>query len=171
MRCEMGCEVSKPDKHELLHGRVSLVQRDKLLREFDDISTELESDAMLQRTINAILNLLPVERASVFLVDHTGGVMRTFNKIEQEKSGSYAGKIVENRNGESTTQQTIPTSKAVSIPIDSGIAGAVVSSAKSVVVPNANADPRFNRTVDEQTGFRTRNIICVPVKLALTKAG
>ena len=112
MRCEMGCEVSKPDKHELLHGRVSLVQRDKLLREFRDISTELESDAMLQRTINAILNPPPVERASVF-----SSTTLVASCVRSTKSSREELQLVPGRLWRTVMARvpaaSIPTSKAV----------------------------------------------------------
>ena len=46
----------------------------------------------------------------------------------------------------------------------SGIAGHVFTSRESVIVHDAYKDERFNRTVDEQTGFATRNILCVPIR-------
>ncbi|UGQ48285.1 GAF domain-containing protein [Massilia endophytica] len=45
-----------------------------------------------------------------------------------------------------------------------GIAGHVFSTGESLLIPDAYADPRFNRSVDEQTGFVTRNILCVPIR-------
>jgi hypothetical protein len=33
-----------------------------------------------------------------------------------------------------------------------------------VSVPDAYAEPLFNRAVDEETGFRTRNILAVPLR-------
>lgn len=47
-----------------------------------------------------------------------------------------------------------------------GIAGYVFSKGEGIIVPDAYSDPRFNRNVDEQTGFITRNILCVPIKTA-----
>lgn len=48
----------------------------------------------------------------------------------------------------------------------SGIAGYVFTSGEGVIIHDAYADSRFNRTVDEQTGFVTRNILCVPIRTA-----
>ncbi|MBI2985185.1 MAG: GAF domain-containing protein [Deltaproteobacteria bacterium] len=45
-----------------------------------------------------------------------------------------------------------------------GIAGHVFSSGKGEIVEDAYSDRRFNRSVDQQTGYRTRNIICAPIK-------
>ena len=46
----------------------------------------------------------------------------------------------------------------------SGIAGAVFTSGKGEIIADAYKDDRFNRKIDEQTGFKTRNIVCAPVK-------
>src|SRR5471032_3402646 len=45
-----------------------------------------------------------------------------------------------------------------------GIAGHVFTTGEAVLIADAYADPRFNRAIDEQTGFVTRNILCVPIK-------
>jgi len=45
----------------------------------------------------------------------------------------------------------------------SGIAGHVYSTGEPLIIHDAYSDPRFNRAVDEQTGFTTRNIMCVPI--------
>jgi adenylate cyclase len=45
-----------------------------------------------------------------------------------------------------------------------GIAGHVFTTGEAVVIADAYADVRFNRSIDEQTGFVTRNILCVPIK-------
>ena len=47
---------------------------------------------------------------------------------------------------------------------DSGIAGHVFQKGEGLIIHDAYKDPRFNRNVDEQTGFKTRNILCVPIK-------
>jgi len=46
----------------------------------------------------------------------------------------------------------------------SGIAGLVFTTGTGVIVDDAYDHPSFNRGVDEQTGFRTRNILCAPVR-------
>jgi len=45
-----------------------------------------------------------------------------------------------------------------------GIAGHVYTTGEAVIIDDAYADARFNRSVDEQTGFVTRNILCVPIR-------
>ncbi len=45
-----------------------------------------------------------------------------------------------------------------------GIAGLVALTAEGIIIPDAYEDSRFNRSVDEQTGYRTRCLLCVPLK-------
>lgn len=52
----------------------------------------------------------------------------------------------------------------ISISKGQGIAGSVVESGKSVIVEDASKDERFSSSVDEETGFKTKSLICVPLK-------
>ena len=45
----------------------------------------------------------------------------------------------------------------------SGIAGWVAQHKKPIIINNVTTDQRFNRSVDEATGFTTKSIICVPL--------
>ena len=49
------------------------------------------------------------------------------------------------------------------IPEDSGIAWDVFKTRKSMVINDVKTDVHFFRGVDEETGFRTRNILCTPM--------
>ncbi|MFH1809945.1 MAG: HD domain-containing phosphohydrolase [Pseudomonadota bacterium] len=51
----------------------------------------------------------------------------------------------------------------IRLPVGKGIAGHVARTRAPVVIPDAYADSRFNPEVDKQTGYRTRNILCVPM--------
>lgn len=44
-----------------------------------------------------------------------------------------------------------------------GIAGEAVRTADVIIVPDAYADERFNPEIDKKTGFRTRNMITIPM--------
>ena len=46
---------------------------------------------------------------------------------------------------------------------DVGIAGRVFTTHESLIINDAYADPRFNREVDELTGYETRNLVCAPI--------
>jgi adenylate cyclase len=47
---------------------------------------------------------------------------------------------------------------------NTGIAGWVFTHGKAEIVKNAYDDPRFNQSIDQKSGFNTRNILCVPVR-------
>jgi len=49
---------------------------------------------------------------------------------------------------------------------NTGVAGHVFTTGEAAVINDAYADARFNRTIDQQTGFVTKNIICVPIRTA-----
>ena len=45
-----------------------------------------------------------------------------------------------------------------------GIAGAIFQTGKGEIIHDAYADERFNSSIDEQTGYVTKNIVCAPVR-------
>ncbi len=49
------------------------------------------------------------------------------------------------------------------IPEGAGIVGEVVAKNETIKVDNAYKDPRFHAEVDKQSGYKTKNLICVPV--------
>ena len=76
-------------------------------------------------------------------------------------------------NDEKTNELYIETgeglrSKQIRFPNHLGIAGSVFSTGKSMNIPYAYADLRFNPSFDKTTGYFTRSILCVPV---VTKEG
>jgi putative ABC transport system ATP-binding protein len=52
----------------------------------------------------------------------------------------------------------------IRIPLSSGIAGRVATTGEPLNIPDAYAEPLFNPAVDEATGYRTRSILCMPMK-------
>ncbi len=49
------------------------------------------------------------------------------------------------------------------IPEDAGIVGEVVATNQAIQVEDAYKDPRFHAEVDKQSGYKTNNLVCVPV--------
>jgi len=47
---------------------------------------------------------------------------------------------------------------------NTGIAGWVFTHGTAQIVPDAYEDARFNQSIDQKSGFTTRNILCVPVR-------
>mmetsp|Transcript_27011 Transcript_27011/g.29097 ORF Transcript_27011/g.29097 Transcript_27011/m.29097 type:complete len:285 (+) Transcript_27011:148-1002(+) len=86
-------------------------------------------------------NLVGAERATLFMVDH-------------EKNELWS---------QVATGFTKPHDKIIKCPVGEGLVGHAVSTHKTVMVPNAYNDPRFNPEIDKNTGFHTRSVIVVPV--------
>lgn len=55
-------------------------------------------------------------------------------------------------------------SREIRILNSSGIAGAIFHSGEGEIIHDAYSDPRFNASIDEQTGYHTKNVVCAPVK-------
>jgi adenylate cyclase len=56
------------------------------------------------------------------------------------------------------------TQRELRIANAAGLAGYVFTSGDGVIVDDAYSDPRFNRTIDEQTGFTTRSVLSSPIR-------
>jgi putative ABC transport system ATP-binding protein len=52
----------------------------------------------------------------------------------------------------------------IRIPAATGIAGHVYRTGAALNVPDAYESPLFNREIDQRTGYRTRSVLCVPIK-------
>lgn len=107
-----------------------------MLHEFKEIARCTSVEGIFARVRAAMLRLLPVERATVLLVDEGAAELRVIMSSD---------------------------ANSITVPLDQGIAGFVVSSRQTCVVSDAYADPRFDRSVDERTGYSTKNILCVPI--------
>jgi signal transduction histidine kinase len=101
------------------------------------LGATLDLDRLLVVLLEKVTELLDAERATIYLVGEDGTLE---SKIAQ--GGAIA--TIRLRSGE-------------------GIAGWVAQSGATVNLPDAYADPRFNQSVDKQSGFRTRSILCMPM--------
>ena len=84
--------------------------------------------------------ILQADRTTIFIVDEEN--QELWSKIAQGE-------------GEKAVE--------IRIPIGKGIAGYVAETRKTLNIPNAYDDPRFNRATDQETGYRTKNILCMPI--------
>lgn len=55
-------------------------------------------------------------------------------------------------------------SQEIRFPADRGLAGYVVKTGEPLNIPDAYNDPRFNPDIDKETGYRTKTILCMPIK-------
>jgi diguanylate cyclase (GGDEF)-like protein len=57
------------------------------------------------------------------------------------------------------------TIKGVRLAPGEGIAGYVSETGEPVYQPNIKDDPRFNRNIDQRTGYTTTSIVCIPLTI------
>uniref|UniRef100_A0A673TU49 Phosphodiesterase n=1 Tax=Suricata suricatta TaxID=37032 RepID=A0A673TU49_SURSU len=93
-------------------------------------------------------NLVNADRCALFQVDHKNRELYSdLFDIGEEKEGKPVFK----------------KTKEIRFSIEKGIAGQVARTGEVLNIPDAYADPRFNREVDLYTGYTTRNILCMPI--------
>ena len=103
-----------------------------------DVTAEIDLGALLARVMEEATRMLNADRATLFLNDE-----KTNELFSRVAMGEGIGEI--------------------RLPNTAGIAGTVFTSGKSMNIPYAYADLRFNPSFDKQTGYFTRSILCVPV--------
>jgi len=64
-----------------------------------------------------------------------------------------------------------PTLDAITFPIDMGIAGSVFQTQKGEIINEVATDPRFFTRIDSETGFKTRNMIAIPLTAGEEQVG
>ena len=114
-------------------------------------------NAMLPTLVELIADFVEAEVCTIFL--HDTDTNELFSRISTRKGGEGApGKP--NDEGQSSSSSI----QEIRFPSSKGIAGECFTTARCIHIPDAYEDPRFNRKVDRKTGFKTQNILCVPIK-------
>jgi sigma-B regulation protein RsbU (phosphoserine phosphatase) len=102
------------------------------------INSSIEPDALFGSILTVARNELHVERGTLYFVDDD--TKEIWTKIA----------------GELSTE--------IRLPIGKGLAGTVAATGEAVILHDAYADPRFDRSLDQKTGYRTRSMLCVPIR-------
>ncbi len=120
------------------------LESEQLLRTLDLGNGEVVKallDELLEGFASKIRTLLNADRATLYLVDFERGMLHS--KIAQTEGGAPL---------------------EIHIPISSGIAGRVALSGSALNIPDAYSEPSFNRDIDQESGYRTRSVLCMPIK-------
>ncbi|XP_066931106.1 dual 3',5'-cyclic-AMP and -GMP phosphodiesterase 11-like isoform X3 [Clytia hemisphaerica] len=141
---------------------------------FDQLQQELKRNRVLldlaraifeeQSTLHDVVHkimmntqsLLQCERCSVLLVDPSAKGL--FSKAFDLEARYYI-----DENGSVERKQSCGSSE-VRFPINIGITGTVATTGETLNIPDAYEDPRFDPSVDGGSGFKTRTILCMPIK-------
>jgi len=118
----------------------------KLLTVAKNLFSHLGDVTVLLRQIMAeARHLTQAERCSLFLVD---------KKNQELVAKVFDGNILP----DGSTEQS-----EVRLPLDTGIVGHVVKTGNLININNVYNHPLFYKGCDQETGFKTRNILCFPI--------
>ncbi len=101
------------------------------------LSVQHDRDTYLRQLVELCAQAVDAERCTVYVVDH--------NKKE------IWARVAQR------------TATEIRLPLGRGLAGQVALTGETINVPDAYADTRFDRNFDLRTGFRTLNMLVVPV--------
>ena len=102
------------------------------------LGAEMKLDNLLPVIISKTTEVIDAERSSLFIYD--------------EDTNEMWSKVAEGMD-----------SKEIRFPVGVGIAGDVAKTLKTVNIPDAYKDDRFNPAFDKQTNYRTKSILCMPM--------
>jgi GAF domain-containing protein/two-component sensor histidine kinase len=103
------------------------------------LSSALDLDQLLVVIMEKITQLMDADRSTLYLLSEDATEL--WSKVVQ------GGEVVEIR-----------------LKVGEGIAGWVASSGELVNIPDAYVDTRFQPAVDLRSGYRTRSILCAPMR-------
>ena len=133
--------ASRRGRDTLVDLRARLRRSEMLIKLTQRVAAIDNLDELLATLVEVTANETDAERGSLFLNDPATGEL--YSRVAQ---GTF--------------------NREIRLLNTAGIAGAVFQSGEGLIVDDAYADARFNRDVDEKTGFKTRSILCVPIRTA-----
>jgi sigma-B regulation protein RsbU (phosphoserine phosphatase) len=122
--------------------KLSRKSLEALIQAFEYISSPLDPDEILKSVLEQVSRLLDAEAGSIFLLN--------------EKTKNLELKVATNLSDEEI--------KKIKVPVGKGLAGYVAEYNELVNIKDVNEDKRFYSNIDHLTGFKTKNILTVPLK-------
>lgn len=121
-----------------------------------DICNELDVRSLCHKILQNVSMLLHADRGSLFLVEGA----------REEGYGPSARTLVSKLFDvcSKSTLMEMEKKDEIRIPWGTGIVGYVAKSGDPVNIPDAYKDARFNHDIDVRTGYRTRALLCMPIK-------
>ncbi len=109
----------------------------------EQLASEHELFSLLDRILYYALTLMDTSDGTLYLIDEA-----TDELVFAVVRGSAESSLVNHR-----------------MPRSEGLTGWVVTNGRSLIVNDASQDWRFSPRIDEELGFRTRNMLIVPMKV------
>ncbi|HUT72085.1 MAG TPA: GAF domain-containing protein [Desulfatiglandales bacterium] len=102
------------------------------------ITSEINMDVLFEVIMDQTNQIMGTERSSVLRYDDRCNELWSLVSTDMKKN-------------------------EIRIPADYGVSGWVFQNKTPLVINDAYSDPRFYSKIDKKSGFRTRNILCVPL--------
>ncbi len=133
--------LNEAEKAQLFFRIADLVRRTSAIADIANrVSDSLSLDVLFPRLMEVVTQTLNADRSSMFLYDPE--TKELYSRVMQ---GNVMGEV--------------------RFPSDLGIAGSVFTrGVAEIITADAYDNRRFNQEVDRRTGYRTRNILCVPIR-------
>jgi K+-sensing histidine kinase KdpD len=110
------------------------------------LSSVLDRDRLLVLIMDEVTRLMDAERGTLYIVENEKGEL--WSKIAQKAE-----------------------IKEIRLKIGVGIAGHVAKTGDVINIKDAYNDDRFDPTTDKKTGYKTRSILCMPIREPVKKKG
>ena len=107
------------------------------------VAAQTREHDLLDRVLHFAAQVLGAQGASALLLDG-----ETDELIFSAALGTHAQRVL-----------------GLRMKVGEGLAGRVAQTGEFAIVNDAHEDARFSRRIDNSTGFTTRNLICVPLKV------
>ena len=139
----MGDKAEEQREDGLTALRQRIAELERILEITRELTSALTLEPLLGKIAATASELTDSDGASILLLDAEANELR-FIEVTNDSPGSFAG---------------------IHVPIESSIAGAILTSREPVVVSNVQTDSRYYPEVDRQTGFTCRSLIGVPLQI------
>jgi len=128
-----------------MNGRVSIPDSpiDRLKEISTWVSSVLDLDQLLELIIDTATRMMQAKASSLMLLD--------------QKTRKLYFKVATGKKKEEV--------RRYEIDLGQGIAGLVAEKGEALLIPDVSQDPRWYKKISESTGFQTRSIACVPMKV------
>ncbi len=142
---ELQRQVAEMGEEDFLSLLDDVTRESQQLLDVSELASNQAFESMLEQVLEVftskIAEVVDADRATLFLVDR-----------ERNQLWSKGAKDMDDK------------PFTIRIPLDHGIAGAAIASGEVISVADVYADSRFDPSADRETGYRTRNLLCLPVR-------
>lgn len=128
---------------------------------FTTMSEELIQSSDRSQGLSALLEVAEVLSRQLDIGKLTEAIMEKGRSLT--KSDRCSLFLVNDKRDQLITSFQHGLANAIVIPIDKGIAGRTVREKQVAFIDDAYADPDFDPSTDLETGYRTKNILSVPI--------